>query len=88
MEDAVYQVCGTHLGKEPLHFSHGFAQLLLCVFGSLQCIVSHRHSPVTVQASTVTLPLVVTATRTPTWAFPTRSITRGTTHLPGQVHMS
>lgn len=29
-----------YLCKEPLHLSHSFVQLLLCVFGSLQGIVS------------------------------------------------
>lgn len=76
-----------YLGEESLHLCHSFAQLLLCVFGSLQCIVSYCYSTVTVQASTVAVSLIISATCTPTRTFSTGSITRGTTDLLGQVDM-
>lgn len=75
-----------YLGKESLHLSHSLVQLLLCVFGSLQGIVSYRHGTVTVQASAVTVPFVVTATCTPARTFHTGSIARGATDLAEQVN--
>lgn len=71
----------SHLIKESLHLSHRLVQLFLCMFGSFQSVVSCWYGAVTVQASTVTIPLVVTATCSSTWALPAGSITRGAADL-------
>lgn len=74
-----------HLDEESLHLPHGFVQLLLSVSGSLQGVIRSRHCAVTVQTSAVTVPVIVTATCSPTGAFPTGGVAWGSTYLVGQV---
>lgn len=77
-----------YLGEESFHILHCSVQLLLCVSGSLQGVFSCCHGAVTVQAPAVSIPLIVTATCTPTRAFPTGGIAGDTANLLGRGHMS
>lgn len=70
-----------YLLEEILHYLHGFVQLVLGMLGSIQSIVGHCYGSVAIEASTVVLALIVTATSTTARAVSTRSITWCSTYL-------
>lgn len=69
-----------HLLEEVLHFSHGFNELFFCMFGSLQGIISHSNSSITVQPSTVSA-IIIATINTTTRAHRTWDIIWSSTYL-------